>query len=270
MGRLFPSVTVGQYLPGDGALHRLDPRTKLLGTIAYLAVLLAIRGPWALGACAAFTTMSYAVAHPPLGALWRGNRMIAGLLALTIASNILLFPGTVVYHLGPIPITREGLTIGLTAGVRLALLVVQSNLVTLTTAPLDLCAGAERLLGPFRRLGVPAHELALMAGLALRFIPTLAEESERITRAQAARGADLRGSNLAGRLRAGVAMLVPLLLSVFRRADQLAMAMEARGYRGEQGRTRYRQSRLERADAVAATLVAALAVFALWASFRQV
>ena len=266
---MFPRVTVGQYLPGDSAIHRLDPRTKLLGTIVYLAVLLAVRGLWAMGACAAFTFLCYGVARPPLGALWRGNRVLAWLLVITIGTNVLLFPGTAVYHLGPIPITEQGLTIGLSAGVRLGLLVMQSTLVTLTTSPLDLCAGAERLLQPFRRLGVPAHELALMAGLALRFIPALAEEAERIARAQAARGADLRGTDLRQRLRAAVAMLIPLLLSVFRRAEQLALAMEARGYRGEQGRTRYRQTRMTGADGIAATIVAAFCVFALFASFRR-
>ncbi len=266
---MFPRVTVGQYVPGESFLHRLDPRTKLLGIIAYLTVLLAARGLAPLAACGLFTLIGYIMARPPLGALWRGNRVLIWLLILTIASNVLLYPGTAVWHLGPVPITRQGLTVGLAAGVRLFLLVSESALVTLTTAPLDLCAGAERLLAPFRRIGVPAHELALMTGLALRFIPALSEEAERIARAQAARGADIQGTALRERFRAMIAMLVPLLLSVFRRAEQLALAMEARGYRGEQGRTRFRTSRLGRMDAWAASMVALLCILVTWTSIRH-
>jgi energy-coupling factor transport system permease protein len=253
-------------------VHRLDARTKILASLAYMVVLLAGRGPWALGACAAFTAAWLVAARPPLGALWRGNRVLAYLVVATFALGVLLGPVPapgqrpgVEWRIGPLLVSSLALSAALAAAVRLGLLVLQAALVTATTAPLDLVAGMERLLRPFRRIGVPAHELALMTGLALRFIPVLAEEAQRIAAAQAARGADLQSPGRA-RLRALVALVVPLLLSVFRRADQLALAMEARGYRGEEGRSRWRQSRFGRADLVAAGAALALAVSVVAAS----
>lgn len=248
---MFPSVTVGQYLPGDSLLHRLDARTKILVTVLYLVLLLAGRGWWAVAACALFTAAALGAARLPVSPLWRGLRPILLLVVLTAFFDVLLTPGRAVWRLGPLVVTHAGLQDGLGAGARLTLLVLQSSALTLTTDPLDLSAAAERLLRPFRRLGVPAHELALMSSIALRFIPTLADEAERIRMAQAARGADLDGPPRV-RLRAALALLVPLLISVFRRADELALAMEARGYRGEEGRTRWRQSRMGPADAWAA------------------
>jgi energy-coupling factor transport system permease protein len=262
-------LPVGQYVPGDSPVHRLDARTKILATAVYTAALLAGRGPWALAACAAFTALGLALARPPLAALWRGNRALVGLVLITAVIDVLAYPGgTVLWRLGPLAVGREGLQAGLGTGARLGLLVLQAALLTLTTAPLELCAGAERCLLPLRRLGVPAHELGLMAGLALRFLPLLAEEAERIAMAQAARGADLQGRGRS-RARALVALLVPLLLGVFRRAEQLALAMEARGYRGAEGRTRWRQSRLGPADGVAAGLLAALVAVVAWSALRH-
>ena len=264
---MFAAVTLGQYVPGRSSVHRLDARTKILGTLAYLILLLVGRGPAAIAACAAFTALSLALARLPAAAVWRGLRPIVVLVVATAVLDVLLTPGTVVWRLGPLGVTRQGLADGLDAGARLGLLVVQSTVLTLTTDPLELSAAGERLLRPFRRLGVPAHELALMASIALRFIPTFAEEAERIAKAQAARGADFQAGGRA-RLRAALALLVPLLISVFRRADDLAVAMEARGYRGEQGRTRWRQSRAGSGDWIAATLVAALAVCVTWTLLR--
>ena len=272
---MLPRLTLGQYLPGDSPIHRLDARTKILVTLAYMAALLFARGPLALGACAAFTAGWLATARLPPAALWRGNRGIIVLVLLTVVLDVLLGPPTTAaaasqsgWHVGPFLVTQTGVATGLAAGLRLGLLVAQSTLVTATTAPLDLVAGTETLLGPFRRVGVPAHDLALMTGLALRFIPTLAEEAQRIALAQAARGADLQSPGRA-RLRAIVAMLVPLLLSVLRRAEQLALAMEARGYRGAEGRSRWRQPRLGRLDAVAGAAGVALVLAVTLASLMR-
>jgi len=267
-------VTLGQYVAGNSVAHRLDARTKILMALAFMVLLLVGHGLWALGACCAFAVAWLLVSRVPLSALWRSNRGIVGLILLTIALDVLLGPTAPAgatsagWHLGPLLITARGAAEGLAAGLRLGLLVLQSALITLTTAPLDLVAGAERLLRPLRRIGVPAHELALMAGLALRFIPALAEEAQRIALAQAARGADLQAPGRA-RLRALISLLIPLLLSVFRRADQLALAMEARGYRGEEGRTRWRQPHFRQVDAVAAALVVALAACVLLTSWAR-
>lgn len=260
---MFPNVTVGQFVPGTSPVHRLDARTKILATLVYLVLLLAGRGWGAVGACAAFTVVSLAGAGLPAGPVWRGLRPILLLVLATAVLDVLLTPGLAAWRFGPLVVSGKGLHVGLTAGIRLTLLVLQSSALTITTDPLDLSAGAERLLRPFRRVGVPAHELALMSSIALRFIPTLADEAERIRLAQAARGADFDAPGRA-RLRASLALLVPLLISVFRRAEELALAMEARGYRGEEGRTRWRQSRAGRADFVAATVVAALSGWVAW------
>lgn len=256
-------VTMGQYVPGPSPVHQLDARTKIGGTLLYGVLLLLARGAGGLAACAAFTALSLAAARVPWAPLWRGLRPIFWLVLLTVGLDAVLIPGRVLYHLGPVVVTARGLHLGLSTGIRLGLLVAQATVLTASTLPLELSSGAERLLRPFRRLGVPAHELALMSSIALRFIPTFTEEAERIQKAQSARGADFGGS-LAARWRAGVALLVPLLLGALRRADDLALAMEARGYRGEEGRTSWRPSRVDRGDLVVAGLMSVLAAAVLW------
>lgn len=245
----------------------------MLAALAYMVLLLAGRGPWALLSCAAFTGLWLAASRTPLGPLWRGNRVLAYLVVLTVLADLLLGPpqgtaaGGIVLQAGAVVISRAALGSALAAGVRLGLLILQAALVTATTAPLDLVAGMERLLRPLRRCGVPAHDLAMMTGLALRFVPVLADEAQRIAAAQAARGADLQSPGRA-RLRALVALVVPMLLGVFRRADRLAVAMESRGYRGEEGRSRWRRPRFGRGDLVAAAAAAALVAAVTTTSLR--
>ena len=229
----------------------------MLAALIYMVLLLVGRGPWALLSCAAFSGAWLVASRTPLGPLWRGNRFLGYLVFLTVVADLLLGPpqGAAppgpVLHLGPLSVAESVLGGALATGLRLGLLILQAALVTATTAPLDLVAGLEQLLRPFRRVGVPAHDLAMMTGLALRFLPVLADEAQRISAAQAARGADLQSPGRA-RLRALVALVVPMLLGVFRRADRLALAMESRGYRGEEGRSRWRRPRFGRADLVAA------------------
>ncbi len=256
---MFGYVSLGQYVPGVSPLHRLDARTKLLATLAFLMLLLAGRGPGTLIACALFSGACLVIGRLPVRALWRGFRPILLLLVITVVLGVLLTPGGgTLWHAGPLVISRQGAHQAVSAGVRLGLLVLQSSVLTVSTEPLQLSAAAERLLRPFRRFGVPAHELALMSSIALRFIPTLAEEAQRIRLAQAARGGDVEARGRA-RLRALIALLVPLLIAVFRRADDLALAMEARGYRGEQGRTHWHQTSYGRQDLGAAAAMCLLA-----------
>ena len=254
---------MGQYLAGDSWLHRLDARTKLCGTMLFAILVLLTHGWAGVAVAAAFTLTCVAAARLGPATLWRTNRGLLQLVVLMLALNILFTPGTPVVRLGPLVLTHQGLTIGVRGGLRLGLLVVQSAILTATTAPLALTAAAERLLAPFARWGLPAHELALMATIALRFLPTLSEEAQRIRQAQASRGANLGARGRAG-MRAIVATMVPLLLSVLRRADELALAMEARAYQGEEGRSRWRQTRFRGADALATAALGVLVVGVLW------
>jgi len=249
------SVTVGQYFPGNSPLHRLDPRTKIIAVIL-LSVAIFLPRAWP-GYTLAFLFCLGAVflAQVPLNFILRGLRPIAIFLAITVVFNAFLTPGEPLFHVWRFAVTREGVILSAVAAVRLILLVVTASLLTLTTSPIRLTDGFERLLRPLSPLGVPAHELALMMTIALRFIPTLTEEADRIMRAQAARGADYLTGSLANRIRAMIPVLVPLFVAAFRRADELATAMEARGYRGGQGRTKMKELAYTGRDAVAAVVL---------------
>jgi energy-coupling factor transport system permease protein len=234
------ALTIGQYFPGDSLLHRLDPRTKIIGLLVLsVAIFLPKSWPGYLLA-AAFCLGALVLSQVPIKFILRGLRPIVIFLAITVVFNAFLTPGEAIAHVGRWAITREGLVLSAVAAVRLVLLVVIASLLTLTTSPIRLTDGFERLMRPLAPIGVPAHELALMMTIALRFIPTLTEEADRIMRAQAARGADFQSGNLMNRIRGLIPVMVPLFVAAFRRADELATAMEARGYRGGQGRTKMR------------------------------
>jgi len=249
---LLKTITIGQYLPGDSLVHRLDPRVKILVAFAYVILLFFVRSAPGYALMAGFTALAIAISRLPPRMVLRGLRPIILIVVLTVVLNFFMTPGRVVYALGPLSVTDQGIRQGLLLAVRLVLLILTTSLLTLTTSPIDLTDGIERLLNPFRRIGVPAHELAMMMTIALRFIPTLVEETDKIMKAQMARGADFAGGGLIQRARNLVPLLVPLFVSAFRRADELALAMEARCYRGGQGRSRYKVLRLEATDYAAA------------------
>ncbi len=259
---MIPQVTVGQYLALDSYVHRLDPRTKIAISLVYVVTLFLVKNFWGFLVMAGFTALAVVLGRVPARLVIRGLRPILFLLVFTIGLNLFLTPGDPLFRVGPATVTRQGLELGGLVAVRLLLLVATTSLLTLTTSPVALTDGLERYLKPFARLGVPAHELAMMMTIALRFIPTLLEETDKIMKAQMARGAEFATGNLLQRARSLVPVLVPLFVSSFRRADELAMAMEARGYRGGRGRTRMRQLRLGRGDwlAAAGTLGLILAV----------
>lgn len=235
------AVTVGQYFPGHSLLHRLDPRTKIMAVLLLSIAIFLPRGWMGYALTAAFTISAVVLSQVPPRFILRGLRPILVFLGIAVVFNAFLTPGEALYHIGKMTITREGLILSAVASVRLVLLVVTASLMTLTTSPIQLTDGLERLLRPFTPLGVPAHELALMMTIALRFIPTLAEEADRIMRAQMARGADFQSGNLVNRVKGLIPVMVPLFVAAFRRADELATAMEARGYRGGKGRTRMKE-----------------------------
>jgi energy-coupling factor transport system permease protein len=260
-------VTIGQYVPRESPIHRLDPRTKIAGVTAFMVVIFVARDFVGYGLLTLFLLGVILLARIPLGFVLRGLRPIIFLLVLTVVLNMFFSGvdgGTVVFRIWRLAATREGIIRALFIAARLILLVGVTSLLTFTTSPVELTDGIERLLRPFRRIGVPAHELAMMMTIALRFIPTLLEETEKIMKAQMARGAVFDRGGVLRRARALIPVLVPLFVSAFRRADELALAMEARCYRGGEKRTRMRELRFAPRDAAALGITAVASVlFAL-------
>lgn len=253
------NVTLGQYYPGRSFLHQVDPRTKLLATLAYSILIFLVKEPKGFYLVGGFALLALVASRIPPLTLIRGLRPILVFLVITVAFNALMTPGETLWRWGPFHVTREGLAFGGLMALRLVLLVLVTSLLTLTTTPIALTDGMERLLRPFQRLGLPTAELALMMTIALRFVPTLFDEAQRILRAQQARGARLRVRGPLAQMQALLPILVPLFVAAFRRADELAVAMEARGYRGGRGRTRMRELRYTWRDGVTALAVAAFA-----------
>ena len=235
-------LLIGQYFPGASPLHRLDARSKIIVSMLYMITLFVARGWPAYGFLALVFALAVAVARIPLSSFLRGMKLIIFFVLLTVVMNGFFTPGEAIWSWGSFNLTREGLVMGAAMGLRLLLLVSFASLLTLTTEPLALTDGLETLLKPARRIGVPAHEIAMMMSIALRFIPTILEEFDRIVLAQRARGANVAQGNIAKRLAAMMPLLVPLFVSAFRRAEELAQAMEAKCYRGGEGRSRWRQS----------------------------
>jgi energy-coupling factor transport system permease protein len=256
-------VTIGQYIPRDSPVHRLDPRTKIAAVTLMMVAIFVVRDFFGYALLALFLLGVVLAARIPLGYMLRALRPILFLLILTVVLNVFfsgIQGGTVLVRLGPAVVTKEALLRAMFVGARLIGLVLVTSLLTYTTSPVELTDGLERLLRPFRRIGVPAHELAMMMTIALRFIPTLLQETEKIMKAQMARGAEFDRGGILRRARAMVPILVPLFVSAFRRADELALAMEARCYRGGEGRTRLRQLRFAPRDAVAVVVTVAVSV----------
>ena len=258
------NLTMGQYYPVDSPVHRLDPRTKLLLTIVYIVIVFLASTLVGYVLLFAFIWFAARQAHVPFRMLLKGLRPLRMIVILTFLLNLFFTGGdTVLLSFWVIRITREGLSQAVFYSLRLIFLVLGTSLLTLTTSPVALSDAIEILLGPLKRIHFPAHELAMMMTIALRFIPTLLEETDKIKKAQMARGADFESGNLLTRAKAMVPLLVPLFVSAFRRAGDLAMAMESRCYHGGEGRTRLRVLRFTRADAVAAGIVALLLVLIL-------
>lgn len=247
-------IALGQYVPGNSFLHRLDPRTKIGLVTGFIVLMFVVETWWGYGVGAGMVALGLVAGRLSPRWVLRGLRPIVVLIAISAVLNAFWTEGRTLWQWGPLRLTAEGVERAGMMGLRLVLLVAGASLLTLTTSPIDLTDAIERLLTPLRRVGVPAHELAMMMSIALRFVPTLAEEAERIMKAQMARGAAFDRGSLWARARALVPLLVPLFVSAFRRADDLALAMEARCYRGGEGRTRLRQLRMRRRDW--ATLVA--------------
>ena len=248
-------ITIGQYYPVDSAIHRLDPRVKLAGTMVFLISLFASSGPAAYLLATVVLFSVIRLSRVPLKFMTKGLKGILFLLILSVSFNLFLTDGTPIFRIGFLKITWEGLSLAFFMAVRLIYLVLASSLMTLTTTPNQLTDGLEKGLGCLKRFHVPVHEISMMMSIALRFIPILIEETDKIMKAQTARGADFESGNLIQRAKAMVPILVPLFISAFRRAADLAMAMEARCYHGGEGRTKMKPLHYERRDRVAYALM---------------
>ena len=232
-------ITLGQYYPGNSIVHRMDPRTKIVLALANLVLVFFIK--WFIGYAVyfAYILIISIVAQIPLKYLLKGIKPLLFLMIFTLLINTLFYSGgEIIWEWWIIKITDKGIEMAVFLALRLILLVMSTSMLTLTTSSFDLTDGIERLLSPLRVIRFPAHELAMMMSIALRFIPTLVEETNKIMNAQKARGADFDTGGLIARAKSMIPLLVPLFLSAFRRADELALAMESRCYRGGKGRTR--------------------------------
>ena len=230
-------ITIGQYYPADSLVHRLDPRTKLLGTLMFIVSVFVFHTFWGYLVATVFLGSVILISKVPVKFIFKGLKAIFVLLLFTIVFNIILTPGEVLWHWGFIKVTKEGLVLAGRMAIRLIYLVIGSSIMTLTTTPNQLTDGLECQLRPLNKIHVPVHEIAMMMSIALRFIPILLEETDKIMKAQIARGADFENGNLIQKAKNMVPLLVPLFISAFRRANDLAMAMEARCYHGGDDRT---------------------------------
>ena len=256
---MLKNITLGQYFPGNSLIHRLDPRTKLLATIALIAIVFVAQGFSGFLLLAGFVIACAASTGIHLKFLVRGLKPLMFIILFTFILNLFFQTGgTVLISIWIIRITSNGLRMAGFMAARLILLVLSSQLLTLTTSPIALTDGLETLFRPLQVIGFPAHEIAMMMSIALRFIPTLMDEADKIMKAQKARGADFETGGLIARAKAMVPLLVPLFVGAFRRAEELALAMDARCYRGGKGRTRMKQLKFQGIDGLAALVIAAL------------
>lgn len=242
-------ITIGQYYQTESVVHRLDPRVKLLGTLLFIIALFSYKNPIGYVFGIAFLFAVIKLSHVPVKFITKGLKGIVIILLMTVLINLFLTPGTTAVAIGKLTITYEGLAAALGMMIRLILLIMGSSIVTLTTTPNNLTDGLEKGLGFLKVFRVPVGDVAMMMSIALRFIPILLEETDRIMKAQLARGADFESGNLVKKAKSLVPVLVPLFVSAFRRAGDLAMAMEARCYRGGDGRTKMKPLVYKKRDA---------------------
>lgn len=249
-------ITLGQYYPEQSVIHRLDARTKILGTLLYIIELFLVNSFAGFGLVILALGVLIGISKVPVRFIFRGLKAVVFIILLTFLLNLFMFDGTVLWHWKFLTITYEGLYRSCFMALRLILLIIGTSMLTLTTKPMELTDGLEKLLKPFNRFGLPSHEIALMMSIALRFIPTLLEETDKIMKAQQARGADFESGNLIQRVKNMIPILIPLFVGSFRIAQDLALAMEARCYHGGVGRTRMKEIVFSRRDGVTGVLLA--------------
>lgn len=245
---MLKDITLGQFFPGDSFIHRLDPRTKILIMLVYIVLVFIIKNFYGYAALTLFLVACVFVSRIPPRFLIKGLKPILIFIVFTGVFNLFLTGGTPIWHWWIFTVTEEGVRFAAFMVLRLIFLILGTSLLTLTTSPIALTDGLEILLSPFKKIGLPAHEISMMMTIALRFIPTLLDETDKIMKAQSARGASIDTGSIFSRAKAMVPVLIPLFISAFRRADELATAMECRCYRGGDGRTRLYELRYKSTD----------------------
>lgn len=248
---MMDKLIFGRYVPGDSLVHRLDPRAKLMATIWFIIIIFLANNWLSYVLLVGFVLLALKLSDLPVSFFINGVKPLIWLILFTVLLQVLFTSGsTILFRFGPIVVSLEGLINGVFIFFRFVLIIFMSTLLTLTTLPLQLTDALEYLMKPLKAIKVPVHEIALMLSIALRFVPTLMDETEKIMNAQKARGIDFSEGNIYQRMKAIVPMLIPLFVSSFNRADELATAMEARGYQGGDGRTKYRRLVWESKDTI--------------------
>lgn len=259
-------ITIGQYVPGESPLHKSDPRTKIILTFVMMIFIFMINTYWGYLLLTLFTALTIVSSNIPVKFVIKGLKPVLFIVVFAGIINMFTISGTPIIHIGFLKLTYEGLDVAIKMAIRLFLLIIMASLLTYTTTPIALTDGIEKLLGPLRHIKVPVHEIAMMMTIALRFIPTLLEETDKIIKAQSSRGADFDNGNLVERAKSFIPVLIPLFISAFRRADELATAMEARCYKGSEGRTRMKQLQYTRYDVL---VLSVTIIFIAWVLVMQ-
>ena len=250
-------ITLGQYYPADSVVHKLDPRVKLFATMIYIIALFTFQGILGFAIITGMLIFMIKISKVPFSYIVKGLKAIVVLLLITAVFNLVFTPtGTEYWHWGPFHLTSTGIMNAVLMTIRLIYLIIGTSLMTLTTTPNQLTDGLEKALSPLNRIHIPVHAIAMMMSIALRFIPILIEETDKIMKAQMARGADFESGNIIKKAKAMIPILVPLFISAFRRANELAMAMEARCYHGSEGRTKMKPLKYSRRDINAYLIIA--------------
>jgi len=258
---MMENMLFGRYVPAESLLHRMDPRSKLLIIFFFVCIIFIANNGITYALIAIYTFIMLTMSRIPARFLYKGLKPVIWLVIFTFLLQLFFTQqGTLLYRLGPVKIYEEGLKQGLFISFRFLFLILMTSLLTLTTTPIEITDGLESLLNPLKKVRFPVHEMALMMSIALRFIPTLMEETDKIMKAQIARGVEFSSGPLKERIKAVVPLLIPLFVSAFKRAEELAVAMEARGYRGGEGRTKYRQLSWKTADSLQLLVLIALTV----------
>lgn len=261
---MLKDITLGQFFPGNSAVHNMDPRLKIVITLLYVTLIFTAKNFYAFAVYFLFVAATVFCSKIPFKFVFKGLKPLIFIIILTGLLNVFMTNGTVAFRVfnTPIKATWEGINLAAFMIIRLVLLIMGTSILTLTSSPISLTDGLEYLLNPLKKLKFPVHELSMMMTIAIRFIPTLLEETEKIMKAQKARGADFESGSLIKRAKALVPILAPLFISSFRRADELAMAMESRCYNGGEGRTKLKQLRMQKSDYTIAAICAAVLIFA--------
>lgn len=260
---MLQDITLGQFFPGESIIHRLDPRTKIISVFVLMILIFTADSAAAYIFLTLMTCAAVGVSKIPALTVLKALKPISWIILFTLLIHLFTHNGEVLAEFWIFKLTDEGLIFGVLISLRLILLMIFSSLLTFTTSPIQLTDALENLLSPLKKIGVPAHEFAMMMTIALRFIPTLLEELDKIVKAQKSRGVDFESGNFFNRLKNFVPVLVPLFISSFRRADELAMAMEARCYKGGEGRTHFRQLKFQRLDFLVALMIAIILICAV-------